>query len=89
MSARDQVAKTGSIGVIFAIETAGHYWQNLAYFLDEQDSLMRRMLSLCTLIVAYCVVYFKGRDNSSEHYAGCPQLGPRDMHSSRSSTISL
>jgi len=36
MSARDQMTKTDSTGVIFAIETAGHYWRNLTYFLDER-----------------------------------------------------
>jgi transposase len=35
-STSDQIVKTGSTGVIFAIETGGHYWRNLAYFLDEQ-----------------------------------------------------
>ena len=34
--ARDQRVRTDSRGIIFAIETGGHYWQNLAYFLDEQ-----------------------------------------------------
>ena len=28
--------RTDSRGIIFAIETGGHYWRNLAYFLDEQ-----------------------------------------------------
>jgi transposase len=32
---RVEMTKTGSRGVIFAIETGGHYWRNLAYFLDE------------------------------------------------------
>ena len=31
-----EMTKTGSRGVIFAIETGGHYWRNLAYFLDEE-----------------------------------------------------
>lgn len=31
---RVEMLKTGSKGVIFAIETASHYWRNLAYFLD-------------------------------------------------------
>jgi len=35
-STSDQIVKTGSTGVVFAIETGGHYWRNLAYFLDEQ-----------------------------------------------------
>ena len=34
--ARAQMVATGSRGVIFAIETASHYWRNLAYFLDER-----------------------------------------------------
>lgn len=29
------MVKAGCRGVIFAIETAGHYWRNLAYFLDN------------------------------------------------------
>jgi len=33
---RVEIAKTGCRGVIFAIETGGHYWRNLAYFLDER-----------------------------------------------------
>jgi len=35
--AKEQMVRTGSRGVIFAIETGGHYWRNLAYFLDEKD----------------------------------------------------
>ena len=31
---RVEMTKTGCRGVIFAIETGGHYWRNLAYFLD-------------------------------------------------------
>jgi len=34
--ARMGMVKTGCRGVIFAIETGGHYWRNLAYFLDER-----------------------------------------------------
>ena len=33
--ARAEMLKTDSKGVIFAIETASHYWRNLAYFLDD------------------------------------------------------
>ena len=33
---RVEMAITGCCGVIFAIETGGHYWRNLAYFLDER-----------------------------------------------------
>ena len=32
--ARAEMMKTGCRGVIFAIETGGHYWRNIAYFLD-------------------------------------------------------
>ncbi|MBC8273435.1 MAG: IS110 family transposase [Chloroflexi bacterium] len=31
-----EMVRTNSRGVIFAIETGGHYWRNLAYFLDER-----------------------------------------------------
>src|SRR4030043_282223 len=31
-----EMIKTGCRGVIFAIETGGHYWRNLAYVLDER-----------------------------------------------------
>jgi len=34
--ARAEMIRTGCHGVIFAIETAGHYWHNFAYFLDER-----------------------------------------------------
>ena len=34
--AQAQMAATGCQGVIFAIETASHYWRNLAYFLEER-----------------------------------------------------
>lgn len=34
--ARAEMVRTGSRGVIFAIETASHYWRKLAYFLDER-----------------------------------------------------
>jgi len=34
--AKAAMVRTGSRGVIFAIETGGHYWRNLAYFLDER-----------------------------------------------------
>jgi transposase len=34
--AKAEMIKTGCRGVIFAIETGGHYWRNLAYFLDER-----------------------------------------------------
>jgi len=35
--ARVEMVKSDCRGVIFAIETGGHYWRNVAYFLDEQD----------------------------------------------------
>ena len=35
-STSDQIVKTDSTGVTFAIETSGHYWRNLAYFLGGQ-----------------------------------------------------
>jgi len=34
--ARAEMLRTGCRGAIFAIETASHYWRNLAYFLDER-----------------------------------------------------
>jgi transposase len=34
--ARAQMVKCGCRGVIFAIETGGHYWRNIAYYLDER-----------------------------------------------------
>jgi len=39
--ARMEMVKSGCWGVMFAIETGGHYWRNVAYFLDEQDILFR------------------------------------------------
>jgi len=34
--ARMEMVKSGCRGVMFAIETGGHYWRNVAYFLDER-----------------------------------------------------
>ena len=34
--ARMEMVKSDCRGVMFAIETGGHYWRNVAYFLDEQ-----------------------------------------------------
>lgn len=34
--ARTEMMKSGCRGIMFAIETGGHYWRNIAYFLDEQ-----------------------------------------------------
>jgi transposase len=31
-----EMVKFGYRGVMFAIETGGHYWRNLAYALEEQ-----------------------------------------------------
>jgi transposase len=33
---RTEMVKAGCKGIIFTIETGGHYWRNIAYFLDEQ-----------------------------------------------------
>lgn len=35
--ARTEMMKTGCRGAIFAIETGGHYWRNIAYFLHEKE----------------------------------------------------
>ena len=32
---RTEMVKSDCRGVMFAIETGGHYWRNIAYFLDE------------------------------------------------------
>jgi len=34
--ARLKMADVGCRGIMFAIETGGHYWRNIAYFLDER-----------------------------------------------------
>jgi transposase len=34
--ARVEMLKSSCRGVMFAIETGGHYWRNIAYFLDER-----------------------------------------------------
>jgi transposase len=34
--ARTEMWKSGCRGVMFAIETGGHYWRNIAYYLDER-----------------------------------------------------
>jgi transposase len=39
--AQDLVSKTGSAGILFSIEAAGHYWRNLGYFLDDQGIQFR------------------------------------------------
>jgi len=33
---RTEMMKSGCRGAMFAIETGGHYWRNVAYFLDER-----------------------------------------------------
>ena len=47
-NARAEMTKTGSRGVIFAIETGGHYWRNFAYFLEERG-IPFRLVSQITL----------------------------------------
>ena len=37
--ARMEMVKSDCRGVMFAIEAGGHYWRNIAYFLDEQGFL--------------------------------------------------
>jgi len=34
--AKVEMSKSGCQGVMFAIETGGHYWRNIAYYLDER-----------------------------------------------------
>ena len=46
--AKEEMVSSGCRGVIFAIETGGHYWRNLAYFLDEQG-LPYRFINQFTL----------------------------------------
>jgi len=38
---QDMLSKTGSSGVLFSIEAAGHYWRNLGYFLDNRGIQFR------------------------------------------------
>ena len=45
---RREMVKAGCRGVISAIETGGHYWRNLAYFLEEQG-VPFRLISQFTL----------------------------------------
>ena len=45
---RAEMVKTGCRGVIFAIETGGHYWRNLAYFLEDRG-VPFRLISQFTL----------------------------------------
>lgn len=46
--ARSEMIKTECRGVIFAIETGGHFWRNFAYFLEERG-LPFRLISQFTL----------------------------------------
>lgn len=47
-NARDEMTKASCRGVIFAIETGGHYWRNFAYFLEERG-IPFRLVSQFTL----------------------------------------
>jgi transposase len=38
---KEALAKSDCRGVMFAIETGGHYWRNIAYFLDERGMPLR------------------------------------------------
>lgn len=33
---KEEMIKAGCLGIMFAIETGGHYWRNLAYYLEER-----------------------------------------------------
>ena len=46
---RAEMVKTGCRGVIFAIETGGHYWRNFAYYLEDKG-IPFRLISAFTLI---------------------------------------
>ncbi|MBI4303213.1 MAG: transposase, partial [Chloroflexi bacterium] len=46
--ARAEMIKASCRGVIFAIETGGHFWRNFAYFLEERG-LPFRLISQLTL----------------------------------------
>jgi transposase len=46
--AKEEISKAGCRGVIFAIETGGHYWRNFAYFLEEKG-IPFRLISQLTL----------------------------------------
>jgi transposase len=47
-NARNEMVKANCRGVIFAIETGGHYWRNFAYFLEERG-IPFRLVSQITL----------------------------------------
>ncbi|MDD5095741.1 MAG: IS110 family transposase [Dehalococcoidia bacterium] len=38
---RTEIVRSGCFGVMFAIETGGHYWRNVAYFLNERGISFR------------------------------------------------
>ena len=38
---RAEMVKSNCLGVMFAIETGGHYWRNVAYYLDEKGISFR------------------------------------------------
>jgi transposase len=38
---QDLMIKTGSSGILFSIEAAGHYWRNFGYFLDARGFQFR------------------------------------------------
>lgn len=38
-----ETERNGCSGMMFAIETAGHYWRNFAYYLDEHGVLFRQI----------------------------------------------
>jgi transposase len=46
--ATEEIVKARCHGVIFAIETGGHYWRNFAYFLEEKE-IPFRLVSQITL----------------------------------------
>jgi transposase len=46
--ARSEMIKAGCRGIIFAIETGGHYWRNFAYVLEEKG-IPFRLISQFTL----------------------------------------
>jgi transposase len=46
--ARVEMVKAGCRGVMFAIETGGHFWRNFAYFLEERG-IPFRLISQLTL----------------------------------------
>jgi transposase len=39
--AKETMVKSNCRGIMFAIETGGHYWRNIAYFLDERGIPLR------------------------------------------------